>query len=394
MYNTSEGFLYRKSKLDSGDMIMKKMYVLGMAALVMLTFMGCPDDEIISILPDGPSSPGWIKGLGSLVVKQGENPGEIQYQFDATNPEADTYILYYIEGRENSSDKIIAAAKEAEQTESVNNSTDFETITLTPGKTYSVVVVAKKTNDTGEQTAKSGVKIVTAKDAPQITLTVSGIPAGTTIFAATLFDDALMSENPVPLAVGLNRSGVFSFVEYVVESLTHMGGAWKQTGEYYIVLATDMKGTTTYKYTNDGQTPVKYDFTQAASTIAWDKFTGDNGGSYATQLKLTVSDIPAGTTIFAATLFDDTLMSQNPVPLAVGMNINGVFSFSAYDPESLTQIGGIWTQTGEYYIILATAKTGGTTYIYINNGQAPAKYNFTQGGMSTIPWSSFVQQQQ
>ncbi|MDR2576361.1 MAG: hypothetical protein LBC52_07975 [Treponema sp.] len=226
--------------------------------------------------PGTPNTPsGWLKGLTDFEVATGDNAGEIKYKFSATDPEADSYTLYYTQGSLNSALTIINAATLINQVKTVTPGNDFQALTgLIANTTYSLVVVAKKgANDD----AKSGVKQIKAKEnLPQLELTVTGIPTGTTIFAATLFDDTLLTlaDNAVPLAVGLNLSGTCKFNKYDPNSLTQMGGAWTQTGPYYIVLSNDMKGTVTYIHTAGSQQPIpaKYDFTQATASISFNQF--------------------------------------------------------------------------------------------------------------------------
>jgi len=159
------------------------------------------------------------------------------------------------------------------QEKTVNPGNDYQTLTgLIANTTYSLVVVAKK--DASDE-AKSGVKVVKAKEnLPQLVLTLTGIPTGTTIFAATLFDDTLLTSGPnaVPLAVGVNLNGTCRFSVYDPNSITQMGGAWTQTGQYYIVLSSDMSGTVTYIHTAGGQEPVKYNFTSSTASISFNQF--------------------------------------------------------------------------------------------------------------------------
>ena len=81
----------------------------------------------------------WTEGLTNLVVQQGTNPGELTYSFIATDPEADTYTLYYIEGTINDTDQIIADGISI-----LNASSPGIISDLKDNTTYSFVVVAEK----------------------------------------------------------------------------------------------------------------------------------------------------------------------------------------------------------------------------------------------------------
>ena len=84
----------------------------------------------------------WDVELGdSLLVETGTEAGEIDYSFDATDPAADTYTLYYIEGDVNNAASIIATGT------SVNTNGELSgTISgLENDTTYSFVVKAEKT---------------------------------------------------------------------------------------------------------------------------------------------------------------------------------------------------------------------------------------------------------
>jgi hypothetical protein len=121
---------------------------------------------------------------------------------------------------------------------------------------------------------------------------------------------------------------------------------------------------------------------------------------------LTITGVPANisTTIFAATLFEDLSAEPPnlPVPLAVGMNTNGTFSFYTYvapmTPGGTPAFGAEFTTLGNYYIVLATSITGAPpNYIYVEpvpqapTMSAPAKYNF-QNPNSNLAWDKFVDQ--
>ncbi|MDR0486688.1 MAG: hypothetical protein LBG91_00410, partial [Treponema sp.] len=189
---------------------MKKTYLWGALALVMVTLLGCPtgdDGTPDPISADGPVTPaGWTKGLEDFVIRAGDVPGTVKYKFSATEPAADTYTLHYTEG---SKDKA-ADIKVADKTKSVSPSADFQTITLDPGKAYSVVVVAKSGS---LDDAISAVKKVTTKTADTTAvpfkLTVSGSIPNDIVGAAVREN---LSANGAVLAVAMkDEDGVFEF---------------------------------------------------------------------------------------------------------------------------------------------------------------------------------------
>jgi len=108
------------------------------------------------------------------------------------------------------------------------------------------------------------------------------------------------------------------------------------------------------------------------------------------QLQLTVPN-QSGITIVAAALFDNL---EN-APVAVAVNANGTYKFFAYDENSQTLMGAAWTKTGEYYVLLSSSMDeSGTQWIYTNNTQAPAKYNFVQATGNTLTFSQFTMRTQ
>jgi len=347
---------------------MKKMFIWGAVALVMLGLAGCPGggEDGPSSSPDGPKTDGtWTTGINDFEVQTGDNPGEIKYKFTATNPDADSYTLYYAPHVPPATDKasaIIAINK----TEIVTPQSSFTALSFNflPSAPYSMVVVAKKT---GVGEAMSHVRHVTAKGNPtaaQLELTVSGI-TGATILAATLFDDTLLTtqppQQPVPKAVGMNINGTFKFFEYNPNSPTYMGSAWTQTGQYHILLATTITGAgANYIYTGGGQNPVKYNFTSATATIAWSQFTlnsGGGGGPTDGSFALTVTGLPSDILM--------ALVVNASTPIASAVFDNGVFTF--YEPMSadmpLPNPNKPWNVPGSYTVILTGMEEDAPTYM-------------------------------
>jgi hypothetical protein len=262
--------------------MMKKAFLLGGVALIMLALMGCGGDDagkdIIDIItggdePDGPTTSGnWGKILNDFEVQPGTNPGEIQYKFSSiTDDTAVVYTLYYIQGKINSALLIIAT----DQKEVVNPCDWTTRDGFTPGITYSMVVEAKKPGNTegSSDVARSGVKQVKTGDPlPQLKLTLNDT-GGTTILRAVLYED--LGQAPCAMAINSNKN--FSFSVYDSSSFLNKP-AWTKKGEYFIVLltSTDVSSPLTsarYIYTNGGEEPAKFNFAEATATIAdWSKF--------------------------------------------------------------------------------------------------------------------------
>jgi len=370
---------------------MKKAFLWGGVMLIMLALAGC--DEVKDILvgeePDGPTKTGetpgnsWDKFLDDFDAKAGTEPGEIQYKFssiDSSNTAV--YTLYYATAGVNKADLLIAAATKADQTITVTPQTSYTLLTggqFAPGKSYSMVVEAKK----GNAVARSAVlpQVKATDGPPQIELTVTGIPTNAGIVAASL-----LGNDGQPVAIATKIGDKFAFYKYT-ETTTGtptLGAAWTQTGSYYIALVNGLsvaQVTAQYTYIK-GQ----YNFTEATASLTWNDFKED------TQLALIISDIPTGTQIVAAMLFDQIPTGLISSPKAVGTNFGGVFKFSTYTQG---QLGGNYKTQGAYYIFLATNLDGsGTNYTYIGTGQTPSQYTFTQQQTTAnIEWSKFVAQQ-
>ena len=118
---------------------MKKIAIHGIIVLLLAgVFAGCSNS------PGPELGNTWQKGLTDLVVNKGDNSGEITYSFSVTDPAADVYTLYYIEGANSNAAQIIANG-----TSMPANAGSPGTITgLKNGTIYSIVVVAKKADFT------------------------------------------------------------------------------------------------------------------------------------------------------------------------------------------------------------------------------------------------------
>ncbi|MDR0473915.1 MAG: hypothetical protein LBH43_09640 [Treponema sp.] len=115
---------------------MKKNFLWGTVVfplLLMVSFTGCPVDK------NSGADQVWIKGMTDLSVAMGDHAGEIKYSFSATEPAADSYTLYYVQGERDAAD--IMAGSSIDITPDLTGTIPG----LEGGKTYSVVVVAKKT---------------------------------------------------------------------------------------------------------------------------------------------------------------------------------------------------------------------------------------------------------
>jgi hypothetical protein len=100
-------------------------------------------------------------------------------------------------------------------------------------------------------------------------------------------------------------------------------------------------------------------------------------------LKLTVTGIPDDTTIFSAALFGADFISAGPlaIPVAVGMNNGGTFSFNT-------------SELGKYYIKLSSTMDGTPpNYVYMADtvpALYPARYDFQNLDGNTVAWTRFV----
>jgi FKBP-type peptidyl-prolyl cis-trans isomerases 1 len=182
---------------------MKKAFILGLATVIMLALMGCPEvkDQILGNEPDQQftSGSGWNRGLTDFNVITGDQAGEIKYKFSDTDPPSSTYTLYYAPEGVNKFDAIIAIDKKVP----VLPKTDYTTLPgeFTAGASYSMFVEAKRD---GSNYARSDVKVVTAEK-NQLKLTVTNIPAAADgkIWGASLLSS---STSQTPTAIGMQDS--------------------------------------------------------------------------------------------------------------------------------------------------------------------------------------------
>jgi hypothetical protein len=382
---------------------MKKALLWGAALCAMLVFMGCPvDEDPGKETPDGPKTPtGWAKGIENFTVTATDNPGEITYSFTAAEV-ADgtiTYTLYYAEGSKYTASSIITAATAGTTETKVEPSDTGTVINAVPGRTYSLVIEASSGTLTK---AYSAVEIVTTKAAPPPppggkSLTVTGIPSSASIDLAVLIEDiaSFFDDDVAPVAGGLNNGG--TFVLLTVDETTgqpNYDEAWTGTGEYYIMLVSQT-AQKMYVYTNGGNFPdgvTTYDFTQTASTIAWNQFKElDLGSGSEEGFTLAVTDIPQGTVISGASLLDP----ETGASVAVGMNVGGTFTFFYPGDSFPIDFDSPFNTPGSYIIGLAEVDSAFqpiTVYIYVGSAEGTQQTPLSFPTQQSIPWSHFKPQ--
>jgi len=119
---------------------MKKYIGTMLAAFALaLAFTGCPG--IDTPIP----GPGNLTGLDDVQIMAGLNPGSLSFSFSATEPNADTYTLYvYAEGSAHAARIINYGTPKSVEPRTYADPGKING--LTPGITYSVVLVARKAN--------------------------------------------------------------------------------------------------------------------------------------------------------------------------------------------------------------------------------------------------------
>jgi len=363
---------------------MKKAYLLGGVALLLLALAGCPtpddkdgnehkDTEMLSLTVTGiPANAGIVAAtlFDDSLLTGGRTPlavginvggvfGFVEYVPTSPSKMGDPWIMtgsYYV---------VLA--------DSIDE-TKAKSYVYTNGGTAPVKYTFNNTRDTHSiawDLFKLNPDSSNQSDS-QLVLTVTGI-TGATIVAASLLDD---SWNPV--AAGTNVGGVFNFLDYPA-----MEDVFTTLGSYNIILATNITGAgDNYVYTAGGAAPATYTFNTTTATIAWDQFAKQGGEASDDQLQLTVTGIPTGTTIAVATLMNGS------TPVAFGMNDSGVFNFMTTDQTAS------FTTKGSYYIYLAekaSQSDPGIMYYYKASGTTPAEYLFNTT-TATIAWDQFAKQ--
>ena len=85
------------------------------------------------------------KGITDLEINQGTGPGELTYSFSATDPAAESYTLYFLEGENNTAEEIISGG-DTKQVEPASADSPGTITGLNSSTTYSIVVVAVDDN--------------------------------------------------------------------------------------------------------------------------------------------------------------------------------------------------------------------------------------------------------
>lgn len=349
-YTTTRGFPYGEPIWEQRSFLMKKLLFGIAATLLVVALAGCPTDDNgkkdDSTPQDGPSTPSeWTKGITDFGVVQGDEPGEIKYSFSATDPSAGvTYTLYWAKGTKSTATEIMTAADGDDMPVSPGNNQVWDEGTA--GQTYSFVVVAEKT-DFGD--AKSAVKTATAKPNPPPptggkTITISGSTGGVTVYGVLLFsniEDMMAENDPDVYGYSVTNTSPYAFID------PNTFTAWNGSGHYYIVLECDDDDY--YVYTNGAELdfeemtgPVTYNFTQASTSIGFDKFkyawSGDGHGSiplttFTGLKKITVNNIPSDVTFIMIGPFDP----EETEPLALGFMVSGGYlSTTVTAPDTST----------------------------------------------------------
>jgi len=356
--------------------MMKKCILLGGVALIILALAGCNDEIKDAIIGEKPDLPvmtlGFTKGLTDFEVQTGDQAGEIKYKFTATDPEATSYTLYYGTAGINKGDLIIDQNK----TMPVTPQNDFTALSgFVQGRSYSVVVVAKK----GDDYARSAVIPSVQAKSDQLELIVDKIPnaAKGKIWGASLMAP---SAPTIPVAIGMqDNSKAFIFYYPMVSGrYPDFNKPFKETGAYMLAIASADLITQQEEeiYMYNGST-ITYSTTNTSITVDWDDFTVMGGGPIepvATNTVITINNKPSNVNILAV------MSNNNTVQIAIGMNLGGN-TFTLYEPGSLgPDITKPWKGSGDYSILLLNMATPVATYTntpYSFTGQAAITFNYT-----------------
>jgi len=356
------------------------------AVFAMFCLMGCPTENDEGPKQDGPKLPEDWTGL-DLVVVTGTNPGEIEYGFTATDPDAASYTVWCIMGSKNKAEEIegVFGARSIPHTTAVQNQPISN---LLPGSLYSIVVVAVKDGKKGY----SAVRSARAKVLPQstgYTLTVTGFPAATGGIYGAILTEPAAPDTPVAAAMG--NSGKFEFYHYAEGSVPiDFNRPFVTPGIYvlaivYTTITDPVNPEAIYMYTQNNGT-VTYSDSNKDLTFAWSDFSD-------IAFVLTVSGaIPAD--ILGAAVMDN--LSETRTVLAVAVKKGGTFKF--YKPDFTVPAVPIpskipWEGDGSYPLVLSTATQ---RYLYtagkeLSDPTALAtKFDFT-GSNGTASWSDFKQ---
>jgi len=362
---------------------MKKIFVLGLAALFMLVIIGCGDDGILKNEPDGPITSGDWKGLTNCVIETGDNPGEIKYKFSATDPAADSYTLYYMKGSISSAAVIMATGKQFGNSEpaaggmkAVDPGDNFEKLSgLTAGTAYSVVIEALKgANDY----SRSGVKYVTSKEKPQpFKLTIPDIDKATLPYTwgASLLDP---DDTTTSVAIGVPDGTGKTFYFYHPKEgkpPVDTDRPFTTPGNYPLAVAlTDpitYEPEAIYMYKEN----VTYGAGNTSITVNWSDFpkpTADN-------TVITVTGCPSNVTTL--------LVTDGVVPKAMGTKSGNTFALYEMGLTG-ANYNKPWKGSGNFGISLLANSTPVATYVKITGGGTSSTYTFTGQQTMTLNYAS------
>jgi len=370
MYNVSE-VSRMGNQTCLKEIVMKKAYLLGGVALIMLTLMGCPGETDDSLpKQDGAKLPtGWA-GL-DLLVLTGANPSEITYTFTPTIPPAASYKVWYIAGRKTSADEIIDKP-EAFSRDHTDAAITGTTISVpVPGAEYTFVVVAVS----GTQTGYSAVRSAKSKAAPQngFTLTVTDLPPSTAgIYGASLMDPA---DPGTPIAIGTGSNGKFTFYHSKEGTFPiDLNRPFVTPGIYTLAVAlTDISFNPLKIYTY--KETITYSTTSTSVTVFWRDFSEMGGEQSSANSVITIANKPSNVNILAV------MSDNNTVQVAIGMNLTGGNTFALYEPGTLgPDTSKPWKGSGSYSILLLNMTAPTTpvaTYMKIEGETQNPLYAFT-----------------
>ena len=363
---------------------MKKMFIWGAVALVMLGLAGCDDgikDTIIGKEPDKPATSGdWTKGLTDFQVQEGENPGEIKYRFSATAPVAESYTLYYGTAGLNKAEQIILL----DQKKTVTPNDDFTALAgFTPGLSFSVVVEARKGEK--EYARSAVIPSVKAKEnptQPQLKLTVSSIvnaPTGK-IWGASLLSS---SDSQTPIAIGMqDASKVFVFYEpNETGTFPAFNKPFSAPGTYALAIASADLTTFKYEEIYMYKETITYSASITSITVNWSDFTKMGGEQSTASTVITINNKPSNVNILA--------VMSNATQIAVGANMTGGNTFTLFEPGLLgPDSSKPWKGSGDYSILLLNTATPVATYFKVAGGTTSTVYTFTGQAAFTLNYST------
>ena len=358
---------------------MKKMFIGGAVALIMLGLMGCEEakDAIIGDKPDVPvMSPGFTKGLTNFDVQTGDQAGEIKYKFSATDPASDSYTLYYMKGTINKAATIIASGKQFNENEPKVGGYTIVTAggptslsDFTPGEVYSVVVEALN----GDDYARSAVIPSVKAKSDQFELFVNNLDkaADGKIWGASLLSSS-DSQTPIAIGIQINKAFVFYHPKEGNPPID-IEKPFTTPGTYALAIA--LTNSTTYQpekiYMSNEN--ITYSASITSITVNWEDFTEMGGGPtepVETSTVITINNKPSNAGILA--------VMDGGTQIALGMNLQSNI-FTLYEPGAMGPGTTLWKGTGNYSILLINIATQApvASYVKMEGGTPNPLYNFT-----------------